>query len=193
MKKHRKEHVINIGEKLFRSQGYHHTGTEEILKASEYPRSSFYYNFKSKEGFATQVLENYGSNSEKFYSSILKDKKLGSPTDRLLNFSEIMKEGAVKKKFTSECLIQKLSIECAGVNESFRQSINDQLNKLLSVISECIAEGQTLNEIRSDTSAKELAEYFHGQLYGAFILARLQKDGDVMSKSLKIVIENMRA
>lgn len=191
MKKHSKEHVIEIGEKLFRSQGYHFTGTEDILKASDYPRSSFYYNFKSKEGFATQVLENYGSSAEQFYSSIFKDEKLGGPIDRLRYFSKMMTAGAVKKQFTSECLIQKLSIECAGANENFRQSINDQLNKLLSVISTCISEGQAANEIRSDKSAQELAEYYHGQLYGAFILARLQNDGEVMSKSLKTVVENM--
>jgi len=56
MKKHSKEHVIEVGEELFKSQGFHNTGTEDILKKSEYPRSSFYYHFKSKENFAVQVL-----------------------------------------------------------------------------------------------------------------------------------------
>ena len=71
MKKHDKDYVIKIGEELFKTQGYHNTGTEDILKKSEYPRSSFYYTFKSKEGFAIQVLENYGTNAAQFYQSVL--------------------------------------------------------------------------------------------------------------------------
>jgi len=59
-----KGHVIKIGEDLFRSQDYFNTGTEEILWKSDYPRSSFYHHFTSRESFAAQVLEQYG-NDEK--------------------------------------------------------------------------------------------------------------------------------
>ncbi|MBO3697539.1 TetR/AcrR family transcriptional regulator [Roseivirga sp. E12] len=191
MKKHEKEQVISVGEKLFRSKGYHNTGTEDILKESEYPRSSFYYHFKSKEGFAIQVLENYGANSEKLYRDILMNSKIGSPVDRLKHFAQMLTEMSVQKKFTSECLIQKLSIECAGINDGLRQVINNQMNRLLTVVNECIAEGQSLNEIRSDIPSEELAEYYHSQLYGGFILSRLQQNGKVMNKGLHMAIENM--
>ena len=46
MKKHSKDHVLSIGEALFRTQGYFNTGTKDILKKAAYPRSSFYYLFK---------------------------------------------------------------------------------------------------------------------------------------------------
>ncbi|MEL6675570.1 MAG: hypothetical protein AAFR61_25405 [Bacteroidota bacterium] len=42
MAKHDLKKVLEIGEGLFRTQGYFHTGTEEILEKAAFPRSSFY-------------------------------------------------------------------------------------------------------------------------------------------------------
>ena len=88
MKKHSKETVIKIGEELFRSQGYHNTGTETILQKSDYPRSSFYYHFKNKEGFALQVLDYYGGRVTDFYNNVLTDQSIGSSLQRLEAFNQ---------------------------------------------------------------------------------------------------------
>ncbi len=55
--KHDINTVIETGQELFRTQGYFNTGTEEILKSSGYPRSSFYYHFKSKDDLYIQIVE----------------------------------------------------------------------------------------------------------------------------------------
>ncbi|MFK7921880.1 MAG: TetR/AcrR family transcriptional regulator [Bacteroidia bacterium] len=192
MKKHKKENVIQIGEELFKTQGYHNTGTEDILKKSDYPRSSFYYNFKSKEGFAIEVLEHYGTNASKFYQSILNDKKRGSPLTRLEKFANIMKDTASNKNFKSECLVQKFAVECAAINDDLRIATEIQLNKILSVIESCIKEGQENQEIRTDISASKLSELFHSQIYGGFILSRLKNKGDVMGSNMNMILSYLK-
>lgn len=192
MKKHDKEEVISIGERLFRSQGYHNTGTEDILLQSGYPRSSFYYHFKSKEGFACAVLQHYGNNAEQFYRTILTRGEPGSPFERLRHFAHLMINTSEKKQFKSECLIQKFSIECAGINEALRESAESQLDKLLNVLAGCISAGQAENEIRTDLEALELAEFFLSQIYGCFILARLRHNAGIMRANMDMALQYLQ-
>ncbi|OUS00400.1 hypothetical protein A9Q86_10540 [Flavobacteriales bacterium 33_180_T64] len=189
MKKHNKEDVIKVGQDLFKTVGYYNTGTEEILKESNYPRSSFYYNFKSKEKFAEHVLEYYGNNSVKFYSSILKDPKVKSPLKRFELFSILITDIAHKNEFKSECLIQKFSVECAGNNENLRDATQKQLNKLLQIFKNCIEEGQSIGEFRTDIASIEMAKFIHAQLYGGFLLSRLDNDISVLRNNLKHALD----
>ena len=128
--KHDINTVIEAGQELFQSQGYFNTGTEEILEKSGYPRSSFYYHFKSKEGFASQVLENYGESAAAFYRDQLFGDATTEPLDRIWSFVEKMVDLAIERNFKTECLVQKFSIECAGMNESLREVTRKQINKI---------------------------------------------------------------
>ncbi|MEM7513995.1 MAG: TetR/AcrR family transcriptional regulator, partial [Bacteroidota bacterium] len=61
--KHQAEDIINTGMELIRTKGYHNVGINEILKASNIPKGSFYNFFDSKEDFAKKALNSYGSSS----------------------------------------------------------------------------------------------------------------------------------
>ena len=61
--KHQAEDIINTGMELIRTKGYHNVGINEILKASNIPKGSFYNFFESKEDFARQVVAYYGKNN----------------------------------------------------------------------------------------------------------------------------------
>ncbi|AUP78490.1 TetR/AcrR family transcriptional regulator [Flavivirga eckloniae] len=193
MKKHNKEDVIKVGQNLFKTVGYHNTGTEEILQESNYPRSSFYYNFKSKEQFAEHVLEYYGNNSAKLYSSILEDQNVKSPLKRFELFAIIITDMAEKNNFKSECLIQKFSVECAGNNENLRDASQKQLEKLLLIFKNCLEEGQHKEEIRTDLDTLDMAKFIHAQLYGGFLLSRLQNDISVLKNNMTYVLEYIKA
>ena len=192
MVRHDIHKVINVGQKLFQSQGYFNTGTEEILEKSSYPRSSFYYHFKSKEGFASRVLEQYGDEAAEYYKNLLFDESAGSPMEKLERLVETMADTAVEMEFKTECLVQKLSIECAGFNDVLRISTDRQLKKMLSVLAAAIKDGQHLGEIRSDLDSLEMAGMVQSQLFGAFILGRLTHDGEGMKRNVKRVLDYIR-
>ena len=192
MVRHDINKVISVGQELFQSQGYFNTGTEEILEKSSYPRSSFYYHFKSKEGFASRVLEQYGDSAAEFYNSLLFDNPDLSPMERLEGLAETMADTAVEREFKTECLVQKLSIECAGFIEVLRISTDRQLNKILTVLEACIKEGQQHGEIRTDIDSMEMAGMLQSQIYGAFILGRLSNDGEGMKRNIKRVLDYIR-
>ena len=192
MVRHDINKVIGVGQELFQTQGYFNTGTEEILEKSDYPRSSFYYHFKSKEGFASRVLEQYGDSAAEYYNSLLFDDSDRGPMERLEGLTETMANTAIEREFKTECLVQKLSIECAGFNDVLRLSTYRQLTKILTVLDACIKEGQQQKEIRQDLDSMEMAGMLQSQLYGAFILGRLTLDGEGMKKNIKRVLDYIR-
>lgn len=190
--KHNLSNILDVGIRLFQLKGYNATGTEEILKSGNYPRSSFYYHFKNKEGFASKILERYGENSSMFYASILLNKDYGNAVDRLEQFVDVMSKMAKEKEFNTECLIQKFSSECAGVNDNLKQVTRKQLDKLIGIVSTCIAEGQTEKVIQTEDTSIDAAQRFQALLYGSFIQARLHSDANIMSKNLKNEIERLK-
>ncbi len=192
MVRHDINKVIGVGQELFQTQGYFNTGTEEILEKSGYPRSSFYYHFKSKEGFASRVLEQYGDGAAEYYKSLLFDDSDCSAMEKLEKLVDTITDTAVEREFKTECLVQKLSIECAGFNDVLRLSTERQLKKILTVLDACIKEGQQQKEIRQDMDSMEIAGMVQSQLYGAFILGRLTLDGEGMKKNIKRVLDYIR-
>ncbi|HEC43697.1 MAG TPA: TetR/AcrR family transcriptional regulator [Bacteroides sp.] len=192
MAKHDINRVIEVGQELFQSKGYFNTGTEEILEKSGYPRSSFYYHFKSKEGFAGRVIEQYGEGAVAYYKSKLTDSAVGSALKRIENLADSITAEAIRREFKSECLVQKLSIECAGINDFLRNSTEVQMKKMLKVLNDCIIQGQETGEIRKDKDSMEMACMVQAQFYGAFVLGRLSQDGEGMKSSINNVIQYLR-
>jgi TetR/AcrR family transcriptional repressor of nem operon len=193
MKKHSKQHVIEVGESLFRVNGYHNTGTEDVMREADYPRSSFYYHFKSKEGFAQEVLMHYGEKLSAFYADILRNTSIGNAYERLLYLFDSLVQNAENSKFTSESLIQKMAIECAGYNEGIRKAANDQLIRIVSVLAECITEGWKDKSIQSNLSARDLALCLQSQYYGAYSVGRLQMNAQAMKRMMVALLSKYKA
>jgi len=191
MKKHNKEYVIKVGEELFRTQGYHNTGTEDILKKSNYPRSSFYYHFKSKEGFAAKVLESYGDNAESFYSQVLMDDSEKSPLKRIKTLFSMLSHAVTKSEFSSQCLVQKMSNECAGNNLFLRDIAKNEGIKFLVPLEKCVQMAQEKKEVRKDIDAIKIAQYLQAQIYGGFTIARLHSDVKIMDNGIKIALDHI--
>jgi TetR/AcrR family transcriptional repressor of nem operon len=57
MKQDAKERVLETGAAIVHRKGFHNTGIQEILKAAEIPKGSFYFYFDSKEDFGLQLVD----------------------------------------------------------------------------------------------------------------------------------------
>ncbi len=173
MKKHNKQHVIEVGESLFRAKGFEATGTDELLRESEYPRSSFYYLFESKEQFASEVLVAYGDRLESIYIEVLSDKSIGTPYERLVYLFENQINVAISEEFKDDCLIYRLGLEAASISEQFRRSVYTELAKLLRPIELCIKEGIKDQSIARRGSAKLMANRLQSQYYSSYFIGKL--------------------
>lgn len=168
-RKHNKEGILQVGIELFREQGYHNTGTNEILRESKISRGSFYNFFKDKEDFGIQSLEHYGTSLIAQMNEILfnYDK---SPLERIVALFEHFQEYYRNLNYAWGCFLGSMALEVGGVNRNFKAAIQNELSRIIDLLASCIAEGQAFKEIRTDKSPEDLAMQLWGNYNGALVL-----------------------
>lgn len=189
---HNKAHIIAEGERLLRTQGYHNTGINDVLKACRIPKGSFYNYFVSKEDFATQVVEYYGGKYKGFLESVLEKKHL-SPLERLkLLYLIDTVEEYKNEGFANGCLVANLSSEVGGLSDSLADMLNEQFEAWIDYIAETVSEGQSRGGIRKDVPAADLARYLHGNLFGALAQMKVKRSGEPITETMELSLKFIR-
>lgn len=187
-KKHNKEDILAKGEILLRTQGYHKTGINEILKASGIPKGSFYNFFESKEDFGLQVLAYYSNGIVSFIERMLKDKSR-TPLERLKAFYSDLLNTNKAEECANGCLLVNMSAEMGGLSQNFAKATQKHYQEWLEIIAECVAEGQDKGEINKNYEALELADYIHSNFSGALVMMKSQRSIEPLERFYKMTFQ----
>ena len=190
--KHDKEKILLAGESLFRSQGYHATGINEILKQSGVSKGSFYHYFKSKEDFALQVIELYGGETANMIQKGLSEPQ-ESYIDRIRNFAQVMMAFQQSEDCANGCLVYNLSFELAGRNESIASSLQIQLDRWIDQIEPFVKAGQEAGEIIDRYPARDLAMMIHTALNGASGRMKMSQSIQPLQQMLDMTLDLIKA
>ncbi len=184
--KYQKEDILDIGTGLLRRNGYHHTGINEVLKATGIPKGSFYNYFSSKEDFMEQALDYYGAYTLEFMQSFLRDETR-PPLQRLRAFYQGLIDANRQEGFAFGCLVGNTSTEVGGLNETIAQAAERQLQGWIRELSQCISQGQDLGQIRTDFQAEELAAFIHTSFLGALGRMKTTRSGAPLETQFHLI------
>ncbi len=190
--KHNIEEILDIGYDVFRKNGYHNVGINQILKESGIPKGSFYNFFKSKEDFANKVMERYGETNANSIQDFL-DKSELTPIESLKSFYSFMIDINETDKYLSGCIINNMSIEVGRINEVMASKANEQFIGWLNILASVISKGQELKEITKKYSPLEIAEYLHSGFYGTFSRMKVTRNRTYMDIWLEITFDFIKA
>jgi AcrR family transcriptional regulator len=90
-------HILETAGALFARKGYGNVGINEILKAGEIARASFYHHFKSKEALCAAWLETIHTRSVEQHRDLLASNH--PPQAILIEYFESLKDWLVKNDF----------------------------------------------------------------------------------------------
>ena len=167
--KHDIDDVLREGSALIQQRGYHAVGVNDILRATNIPKGSFYNFFKSKEDFAAAILDAYGADYAKWVRELLADGLDAPPAiDRVDAFYRTLIDANEADDFNRGCLIAKLSNELARENDRLAEVCERNFQLLISGLTEVLAQAQREGDVRDDYTAAQLAEYCHAGFYGQF-------------------------
>ena len=183
--KHNIDDIIDKGTELFRKKGYNNVGINEILKACDIPKGSFYNFFETKEDFAEKVIDNYGVNSLAMISNALGDKRI-SPLQRLKNFYGMLINSNEMDGFNAGCLVTNLSMEVGGFNSVISDATNRSFTMWVKEIAKCVEQGQEQDEIIDHMPSGEIAEYLHAGISGAFSRMKVNKNREFLDTWYKL-------
>ena len=172
-----KKEIIRKGVDLFRKQGFHNTGINDILDTCNISKGSFYNYFRSKENYGIQVLDYYGDSLLEFMKNKLKFDG-DNPVENLKELYSAFIEIVEKEEVKSGCLVNNLSNEMGGLNDKLAEAADRNFRKWTDAIARIVAKGQTKNEIRNDMGAQEIAEYLHSTFYGQLSRMKVTRNID---------------
>ncbi len=170
-RKHNKEDILRKGMALFRLNGYHKTGTNEIIHEAGISRGSFYNFFKDKDDFGVQVLDFYGIWSTDYMKTVLTDKAL-NPKQRLVHLFDIFVQGYKTENYKWGCLLVGMSQELGQVNPSFTEACHRNFEDFVAVFEPCVRAGQKEGGISKKQDSRTLTLAILAMYNGALVLMK---------------------
>jgi TetR/AcrR family transcriptional repressor of nem operon len=169
-----RENLLNKGVGLLMKQGYHGTGLKEILDAVKIPKGSFYNYFGSKENFAAETIEYFILP----YITQLQNYLAQSEGNALGGLERYIKESIVELErtdFKGSCLLGNLIGELSDTSDTCRIALKTSLNRYRDVWELGFSCAQNEGTIRTDKSARELADIWVNAWQGALLRMKVEQ------------------
>ncbi|TMV73612.1 TetR/AcrR family transcriptional regulator [Thioclava sp. BHET1] len=170
-----RDHILATAQTIMSVKGFSGVGLNEILKAAEVPKGSFYHYFGSKEAFGAALLERY------FESYLAAMDEMLLPSDasgrrRLNRYWQHWLETQTAEDPQSKCLVVKLAAEVSDLSEAMRQALLNGTRQITTRLAEVIGAGVEDGSLSIEGSPQELAEQLYQSWLGASLLAKITKN-----------------
>ena len=179
-----KARLLQIGTEMFLERGYNDTGLQDLLAAAEVPKGSFYHYFKSKEDFGLEIVNRYGTETLAFLEETLENSSC-SPMQRVRRFFAVAFEEFAAQGCRHGCLIGNLGQELADANESFRQAIQEHLERWASRLAGALAEAIECGELPAGTDPVLLGRLLIDGFQGAALRMKLERNRAPLDRFLE--------
>lgn len=188
MKQGAKERVLEAGGAIVHRKGFHNTGIQEILKAAEIPKGSFYFYFDSKEDFGLQLIDQYAHLSFARMDDCLNRPDL-SPLSKLrLHFRRLF-DLLEQNEYTGGCPIGNLSQEMGDLSEPFREKLKGVLEGMRSRIVRCLEDAKREKEIPASLDTHETSEFIISSWQGALMQMKVRRNESPFRAFDKMIFE----
>lgn len=173
---HTKERILDAAVGIVLEKGFSGVGINEILKAVNVPKGSFYHWFESKEQFGVELLRYFGGQALAYTRRWLQKKDtLPNAYERLIAFHEAKISSMLEHDCQQVCLVGKLSAEVSSWSAPMRAEVASTSAEVIALLRQVIAEGQAQGSIRPSLDAAQAAGILHDVWQGAYMRSTTQR------------------
>lgn len=184
-----KDEVVAIAMEYFWEHGYDNSSLDDLLKAMNIKKSSFYQTFKSKEELFSLTLDVY---RKKLSAQMLELKNRIGPKNSLLALSENTIKELKETGKVRGCLIINSGKECYNRYMNLSHQVSLDFNSMKNLISSFVKEAQERGEISKIKNADAIAGRYLNTLNGLTVTIQAgasQSMIDDVVESLKEILE----
>lgn len=174
---------------MFRT-GYNGTSVRDVAARAGAPIGSFTNHFRSKEAFASEVLDRYFAHVRSLVAQALDDGSL-TPRARLKRYLDIITGRLEADGFARGCLIGDLSLEASGSSELLRSQLDRIFTEWREPFAACIRAAQASKEIASDFAPDELAEFLLASWQGAMLRMKVERSPAALERFKTIAFQTV--
>ncbi len=176
-------HILETAQLLMSQRGFTAVGLNEILKAADVPKGSFYHYFESKEAFGKALLEHYFSVYMEHLDGIL-DASNGSAAERLMNYWKHWLQTQTSCDPEGKCLAVKLGAEVSDLSDAMRTVLQQGTQTIVERLAACIGHGLQDGSLIVDGDPRQTAETLYQLWLGASLLAKITRDREPLVSAL---------
>lgn len=188
-----KEKILASAKELFHENGFQQTSVDEILKKSSVTKSNFYYHFKSKEELGLIILGRFITQYETDVLVRTLGNKTLSPSGRLIEFYQAVRTFHRDLEKPRGCPFGNMAIEMSGSNERFREKLSVFFSSWEKIIEECIREGMSAGDFRSDLPPGVIAQLILSHLEGAIMMVKTHRSIEPLSSGSETILRLLKA
>jgi len=190
LKKNKKEKIIETAYRLFRQNGYHASGLNEILDQAGAGKSQLYHYFGSKQNLLRAVMHHYAERIFNETASFMNQIESLQDFEQLIDGSKRL---STSNNEIAGCLIGSMCAELALTDEVIRVEISHIFEKWKNLFSKGLTRLQAKGLLRSDADTEAMAEHFLISSQGAFLMAKANKDISIIEKTIYESIKYIRS
>ena len=185
-----RDRLITVGVELMRKRGFGATGLQEILDAAEVPKGSFYHYFRSKEEFASAVIERYAAVEGEHCRAVFGNTRK-SPLKRLRRYFEDLIETAGQSAPIQGCLMGALSLEVANVSALLQSSLSRNFSQWQAGVAAVLQEAIDKGDLPKSARAQALAGFLLNSWEGALLRSQADRSDAPLMDFLHYVFEEL--
>ncbi len=182
-----KQKLIDTALELIWKSSYGAVSVDDICKAADVKKGSFYHFFPSKVDLALAAMEETSRKTKAAYDEVFSASR--EPGERIERFADFMVEMQVQaaKKYGHVCgcpcasLGSELAGQESGICAKVEEISHRQQRYFESTLREMVANGSLPEKADIKAKAQELSAYVMGQL----TMARIQNDLGNLKRDLK--------
>jgi len=179
-----RQHILSVAKVLILGKGFSAVGLNEILKAAQVPKGSFYHYFDSKEHFGTALLENYFDDYLAGLDSALQNSGNKAALPLLLNYFEAWKNSQCSDITNTKCLVVKLSGEVSDLSEAMRLALKQGTHRVIMRLAECLQQAVDNKEITIDDDVETVTKELYYLWIGATLMAKVSHTPDAFDVAI---------
>lgn len=185
---HNREDIIQAGLDIIFTRGFSGTGIETILKQANVPKGSFYNFFKSKEDFGLAVIDLFVSEMVALLQPHMEDVST-PPLLRIRKSFEVLITRFEDNNCSKGCLIANLGLEMSDYSETFRQRLEDALQRWIDSLAAILQDALEEGTVRFDVEPAVLAENIVASFEGALLCAKVKKSVEPLKNFIHLYFD----
>ncbi|AJQ96954.1 TetR/AcrR family transcriptional regulator [Gynuella sunshinyii] len=182
MTKHSKDsrqHILEVAQEIISCKGFSAVGLNEVLKAAEVPKGSFYHYFASKEAFGVAMLEDYFEQYLITMEQILTRKDYPAIDNLMLYWQYWLETQGSQEACGTRCLVVKLAAEVSDLSAAMRAVLHQGTQNIIARLADAMVRGITEGSLKlAPDTASATATTLYQLWLGASLMAKITQSSD---------------
>ncbi len=184
--------IVGYATELVHRQGLKNTTIDDVVRAADVTKGSFYFHFASKEELGYAVIENASDYFLRGLQQVAHDSALPT-TERLAGMLALILTAVEEHDCAKGCILGNLALEMSDLHDGYRAKLAEVFDGWASLFQEMLEEMQREGQLDHSLDAADFARHTVAVLEGGILLSKVKRDPSPLRSETERLIRELAA